>query len=156
MNYIEYWRDTSGSDTVYYYQQMQDLDLSGAAQFDRDTGYVTANFGGVYDGGGYAITGMDKSLFYFTLGDYIGDADGTVFTDYVSGDSHTQPFSAIVRNLVIDQPQITQTVATDVIEQLGAVAAYAVNTTFYNIFVPWCSLLCVFSMVPCSRSFLIR
>ena len=133
INYIEYWRDTSGSDTIYYYQQMQDLDLADADQFDRDTGYITANFGGVYDGGDYAINGMTKSLFYFTIGDYIGDEDGSVFTDYVSGDSHTKPFSAIVRNLVIADPQITQTVATDVIEQLGAIAAYAVNTTFYNI-----------------------
>lgn len=56
-----------------------------------------------------------------------------MFTDYVSGSSHDKAFSAVVRNLVIQEPDITQTVASDVIEQLGAVAAYAVNTTFYNI-----------------------
>lgn len=38
-----------------------------------------------------------------------------------------------MRNLTIQEPAVEQTVATDVIEQIGAVAAYAVNTAFYNI-----------------------
>ncbi len=135
INYIEYWNGTQpeGDRQVYYYQQMTDLDLSAASQFDKGTGYITANFGGVYNGGGYSITGMDRPLFYFTKGSYIGDSAGTVFTDYVSGVSYDKVFTAIVENLVIEAPHITQTVATDVIEQMGAVAAYAVNTAFYNV-----------------------
>lgn len=133
VNYIEYWRDISDSTTIYYYQQNQNLDLSNATQFEKATGYITANFGGVYDGGGYSISGMQKPLFYFTKGTYIGDQAGSVFKNYVSGQSHSVIFSAIVRNLTIDQPNIHQTVATDVIEQIGAVAAYGINTAFYNI-----------------------
>ncbi len=133
INYIEYWNGLEALPQTYHYRQMGPLDLSSSSRFDRATGYITANFGGVYDGGGYTITGMTKPLFYFTRGSYIGDAAGTVFTDYVTGISHDRVFSAIVRNLVIQNPQITQTVASDVIEQIGAVAAYAVNTTFYNI-----------------------
>lgn len=133
INYVEYWRDVTEASEVYYYQQMADINLSDAARFDKETGYITANFGGVYDGGGFAISGMTKPLFYFTKGTYIGDANGAVFTGYASGDSHDKVFSAIVRNLTIQEPAIEQTVATDVIEQIGAVAAYAVNTAFYNI-----------------------
>lgn len=66
INCIEYWNGLEDEPQVYYYQQMQDLDLSAASQFDKGTGYITANFGGVYDGSGCAITGMSKSLFYFT------------------------------------------------------------------------------------------
>lgn len=133
INYLEYWRDTTDSPEVYYYQQMGDIDLSDAARFDKKTGYITANFGGVYDGGGFSVSGMTKPLFYFTKGTYIGDGDGAVFASYVSGDSHDKVFSAIVRDLTIQEPAIEQTVAADVIEQLGAVAAYAINTAFYNI-----------------------
>lgn len=134
INYLEYWRgQEEGEVPVYHYLQMADIDLSSADRFDKGTGYITANFAGVYDGGGHALTGMDKPLFYFTKGTYVGDGAGTVFTDYVSGESHDKVFSAIVRNLTLSEPAITQTVATDVIEQMGAVAAYAVNTAFYNI-----------------------
>ena len=134
INYLEYWRgQEEGEVPVYHYLQMADIDLSSADRFDKGTGYITANFAGVYDGGGYAMTGMDKPLFYFTKGTYVGDGAGTVFTDYVSGESHDKVFSAIVRNLTLSEPAVTQTVATDVIEQMGAVAAYAVNTAFYNI-----------------------
>lgn len=134
INYLEYWRgQEEGEVPVYHYLQMADIDLSSADRFDKETGYITANFAGVYDGGGHALTGMDKPLFYFTKGTYVGDGAGTVFTDYVSGESHDKVFSAIVRNLTLSEPAITQTVATDVIEQMGAVAAYAVNTAFYNI-----------------------
>ena len=134
INYLEYWRgQEEGEVPVYHYLQMADIDLSSADRFDKETGYITANFAGVYDGGGHALTGMDKPLFYFTKGTYVGDGAGTVFTDYVSGESHDKVFSAIVRNLTLSEPAITQTVATDVIEQIGAVAAYAVNTAFYNI-----------------------
>ncbi len=134
INYLEYWRgQEEGEVPVYHYLQMADIDLSSADRFDKGTGYITANFAGVYDGGGHALTGMDKPLFYFTKGTYVGDGAGTVFTDYVSGESHDKVFSAIVRNLTLFEPAVTQTVATDVIEQMGAVAAYAVNTTFYNI-----------------------
>ena len=134
INYLEYWRgQEEGEVPVYHYLQMADIDLSSADRFDKETGYITANFAGVYDGGGHALTGMDKPLFYFTKGTYVGDGAGTVFTDYVSGESHDKVFSAIVRNLTLFEPAITQTVATDVIEQIGAVAAYAVNTAFYNI-----------------------
>ena len=136
INYIEYWHwkdnDPSKSSNVYYYQQKADLDLSKADtnKFDKPHGYITANFGGVYDGGGHTISGMDKPLFYFTKGTYVGDKSGAVFSNY---SSHEAVFSAIVRNLTIEEPNIEQTVATDVIEQIAAVAAYAVNTTFYNI-----------------------
>ena len=134
INYLEYWRgQEEGEVPVYHYLEMAYIDLSSADRFDKETGYITANFAGVYDGGGHALTGMDKPLFYFTKGTYVGDGAGTVFTDYVSGESHDKVFSAIVRNLTLSEPAITQTVATDVIEQMGAVAAYAVNTAFYNI-----------------------
>lgn len=134
INYLEYWRgQEEGEVPVYHYLQIADIDLSSADRFDKGTGYITANFAGVYDGGGHALTGLDKPLFYFTKGTYVGDGAGTVFTDYVSGESHDKVFSAIVRNLTLFEPAVTQTVATDVIEQMGAVAAYAVNTTFYNI-----------------------
>lgn len=137
INYTEYWRDVAaketGSQEMYHYKQMDDIDLAGAARFDRETGYITANFGGVYDGGNFSISGMDKPLFYFTKGTYIGDADGAVFTDYQSGSSHDKVFTAIVRNVTLQEPNIQQSVATDVIEQIAAVAAYGINTVFYNI-----------------------
>ena len=134
INYLEYWRgQEEGEVPVYHYLQMADIGLSSADRFDKETGYITANFAGVYDGGGHALTGLEKPLFYFTKGSYVGDEAGAVFTDYVSGESHDKVFSAIVRNLTLFEPAITQTVATDVIEQMGAVAAYAVNTAFYNI-----------------------
>lgn len=32
INYVEYWRDTTGSPEIYHYQQMDDIDLSDAAR----------------------------------------------------------------------------------------------------------------------------
>ena len=108
INYIEYWNGQEETPATYYYEQRGNLDLASASKFDQDTGYITADFSGVYDGGGNTISGMTKPLFYVVTG-------GTV------------------RNVTLSEPQIEQSVASDVIERIGAVASYATGAEFSGI-----------------------
>ena len=118
INYIEYWYEYLDLGTAYY-RQMDDIDLSQCPSESNEPAYITADFGGVFDGNGYVFHNAEKTLFFWVIGEFLGD-DLEVFSQYQSGDC-TQLFSTQLKNIVIEEPEIDKSANSNL-------AALALNT----------------------------